>query len=70
MKKVEKKGIIREVRDEQVNRHINNGWLVIDDEKLVVKKASPKKDAEDTPAVEEVSSEQGDITDEEKGDEL
>lgn len=68
--KLEKRGIIREVRDNQVDRHLANGWLVIDDTKLEVKKAPSKKNAEHTPAVEDSSSEQGDITEENKGDEL
>lgn len=58
MKQVKKGNVVREVRDNQVERHLQNGWT-LDSGKIVLKPVKPKQNAEDAPAVEDVSSEQG-----------
>lgn len=50
MKQVKKNNVVREVRDNQVERHVRNGWTLI---------SQTKKNTEETPAVEVVASEQG-----------
>lgn len=59
--KVTKNGLVREVRENQVERHVRNGWTVVNDEKIILKPVKPKKNTEDTPAVEDVTSEQGEF---------
>ena len=62
MKTVTKGLLTREVRDNQVDRHISNGWQIVGKQaevKAVL--VAPKKNTEETPAVEVVASEQGDI---------
>lgn len=63
MKTVTRGLLTREVRDEQVARHISNGWQLVGKEVAVKAVLTmPKKNTEETPAVEVVDdSEQGDI---------
>lgn len=59
--KVTKQGRTREIRDNQLERHLRNGWHKVEQEvKAVLTK--PKKDTEDAPAV-DTESEQGEYYD-------
>jgi len=62
-----KLGGTKEVPEHDVKGQIKNGWAVQDNEvKAVLRK--PKQNTEDTPAVEDTSSEQGDNDDANEGD--
>jgi hypothetical protein len=59
MIKVIRRGQEREIRDNQLERYLNNGWQQADHKVVAVLKPRVKN-TEVTPAVEDASSEQGD----------
>lgn len=60
MIKVAKRGMVREIRSNQLERYLANGWTQVDEGKVSAVLKPRVKNTEETPAVEVIASEQGD----------
>lgn len=64
-----KLGKTKQVPEHDVKGQVKNGWVVAhSDVEITAVLRKPKKNTEDTPAVEEISSEQGDNDDANEGE--